>query len=97
MKDVHEKFHKDILVPMTLLRKESYCIIEKLNREGIDTRLVVLEAGYQTVHTVSWPAARRRSAGAWRTSSWRVKAAPRCPESISRRMEEPWRNCAMKC
>ena len=38
---------------MTLLRKESYCIIEKLNREGIDTRLVVLEAGYQTVHTVS--------------------------------------------
>ena len=72
LKDVHEKFHKDILVPMTLLRKESYCIIEKLYREGIDTRLVVLEAGYQTVHTVSWPAARRRSAGAWRTSSWRV-------------------------
>ena len=50
LKDVHEKFHKDILVPMTLLRKESYGIIEKLNRDGIDTRLVVLEASYQTVH-----------------------------------------------
>ena len=50
LKDVHEKFHKDILVPMTLLRRESYCIIEKLNQDGIDTRLVVLEASYQTVH-----------------------------------------------
>ena len=50
LKDVHEKFHKNILVPMTLLRKESYGIIEKLNRDGIDTRLVVLEASYQTVH-----------------------------------------------
>lgn len=50
LKDVHEKFQKDILVPMTLLRKESYRIIEKLNRDGIDTRLVVLEASWQTVH-----------------------------------------------
>ena len=49
LKDVHEKFHKDILVPMTLLRKDSYDIIDKLNRDGIDTRLIVLEAGYQTV------------------------------------------------
>ena len=50
LKDVHEKFHKDILVPMTLLRTESYSIIEKLLQDGIDTRLVVLEASYQTVH-----------------------------------------------
>lgn len=50
LKDIHEKFHKNILVPMTLLRMESYGIIEKLNRDGIDTRLVVLEASYQTVH-----------------------------------------------
>ena len=50
LKDIHEKFRKNILVPMTLLRKESYGIIEKLNRDGIDTRLVVLEASYQTVH-----------------------------------------------
>ena len=49
LKDVHEKFHKDILVPMTLLLKDSYGIIDKLNRDGIDTRLIVLEAGYQTV------------------------------------------------
>ena len=49
LKDVHEKFRKDILVPMTLLRKDSYGIIDKLNRDGIDARLIVLEAGYQTV------------------------------------------------
>ena len=50
LKDVHEKFHKDILVPMTLLRSESYSIIERLLRDGIDTRLIVLDASYQTVH-----------------------------------------------
>ncbi len=50
LKDVHEKFHKDILVPMTLVRKESYGIIEKLNRDGIHTQLMVLEASYQTIH-----------------------------------------------
>ena len=50
LKDIHEKFHKDILVPMTLLRTESYSILEKLRRDGIDTRLVVLDADYQTVH-----------------------------------------------
>ena len=50
LKDVHEKFCKDILVPMTLLRKDSYGIIDKLNRDGIDTRLIVLEADYRTVH-----------------------------------------------
>ena len=50
LKDVHEKFHKDILVPMTLMRKESYRIIDRLLEDGIDTRLIVLEASYQTVH-----------------------------------------------
>lgn len=50
LRDIHETFHKDILVPMTLVRKESYRIIERLNRNGIDSRLVVLEASYQTVH-----------------------------------------------
>ena len=50
LKDIHEKFQKDILVPMTLLRKESYKIIERLNRDGIDTRLIILQASYQTVH-----------------------------------------------
>lgn len=49
LKDVHEKFHKDILVPMTLLREESYGIIQKLNREGIKTYLIILEASYQTI------------------------------------------------
>lgn len=50
LKDIHEKFQKDILVPMTLVRKESCGIIEKLRRDGISTQLVVLEASYQTVH-----------------------------------------------
>ena len=50
LKDVHETFHKDILIPMTLLREHSYSIIERLNRDRIDTRLIVLEASYQTVH-----------------------------------------------
>lgn len=50
LKDIHEKFQKDILVPMTLLREKSYGIIEKLNRDGIKTYLVVLEASYQTVY-----------------------------------------------
>lgn len=49
LKDIHEKFHKDILVPMTLLREESYGIIQKLNREGIKTYLIILEASYQTI------------------------------------------------
>lgn len=49
LKDVHEKFRKDILVPMTLLRKESYQIIQRLNEENIRTELVVLEADYKTI------------------------------------------------
>ena len=36
LKDIHEKFHMDILVPMTLLRMESYSIIGKLKQDGID-------------------------------------------------------------
>ena len=50
LKDIHSKFQKDILVPMTLLREESYGIIEKLNRDGIKTHLIILEASYLTVH-----------------------------------------------
>ena len=50
LKDIHEKFQKEILVPMTLLREKSYSIIEKLNRDGIKTHLVILEASYQTIH-----------------------------------------------
>ena len=50
LKDIHEKFHKNILVPMTLLRKESYDLIKRFLQDGIKTRLIVLEASYQTVH-----------------------------------------------
>ena len=50
IKDIHGNFHKDVIVPMTLLRQNSYRIIENLRKDGVDTHLVVLEADHQTVH-----------------------------------------------
>ena len=50
MKDIHETFRADLIVPMTLIRKESFRIIEKLRHEGIDTKLIILDASDQTVH-----------------------------------------------
>lgn len=50
MTDLHRRSHREILVPMTLLRRESYRMIEALRKTGIDTKLVILEASYQTVH-----------------------------------------------
>ena len=50
LKDIHKTTGKNIIVPMTLIRKESYKIIKKLRRAGIVTKLIVLEASYQTVH-----------------------------------------------
>lgn len=50
LKDIHKMYGKDILVPMTLVRKKSQEIIENLNSGGIDTRLVILEASHETVH-----------------------------------------------
>ena len=49
LKDIHENFRRDILVPMTLVRKGSYRMIRSLRRAGIDTKLVILEASAQTV------------------------------------------------
>lgn len=48
--DIHEKFRRDILVPMTLLRAASYDILEKLNADGIPTKLLILEASHRTIH-----------------------------------------------
>ena len=48
--DIHETFHNDILVPMTLLRQDSNGIIEKLNADGIPTKLIILEGSRKTVH-----------------------------------------------
>lgn len=50
LKDIHTRFHKDILVPMTLLREESYNIIQRLRDGGIQTELIILEAAAQTIH-----------------------------------------------
>ena len=49
LKDVHETFHRDLIVPMTLMRKESFRIIEDLRRAGIDTKLIILDASHETV------------------------------------------------
>ena len=49
LKDVHQRFHVDLIVPMTLVREASFRIIERLRRAGIDTRFIVLEASHQTV------------------------------------------------
>ncbi|MCI9336553.1 MAG: AAA family ATPase [Lachnospiraceae bacterium] len=50
LKDIHNNFQRNILVPMTLVRSASYQIIEALARDGIETFLIVLEASHQTVH-----------------------------------------------
>jgi len=48
--DIHNKFHKNILVPMTLLRESSYQhILKPLADSGIEIKLFVLEASYQTI------------------------------------------------
>lgn len=49
--DIHNSFHKNILVPMTLVRRESYtAIIERLVKSGIETHLIILEASHQIIH-----------------------------------------------
>lgn len=50
LKDIHINFNKDIIVPMTLLREDSYKIIQKLNDDGIKTELIVLQADYETIY-----------------------------------------------
>ena len=51
LKDIHSRFHRNILVPMTLIRPGSYeRIIKRLSDDGIDTRLIILEATCQCIH-----------------------------------------------
>lgn len=51
LKDIHSKFERNILVPMTLVRQNSYSnIIKRLMADGIDTKLIVLEGTYQCIH-----------------------------------------------
>lgn len=50
LKDIHEKFGKNILVPLTLLRESSYGIIERLRCDKIRTELVILQADRATIH-----------------------------------------------
>lgn len=47
--DLHARSGRDILVPMTLMRPASYGLIERLRQNGVDTRLVILEAAPGTI------------------------------------------------
>ena len=52
IEDIHGRFSGNILVPMTLLRKDSYAkIIDRLADDGVDTRFVVLEASYSGIRS----------------------------------------------
>jgi len=51
LKDIHNKFGKNILVPMTLVRPYSYRnIIQKLLDDGIVVKFIVLEANFKSIH-----------------------------------------------
>lgn len=51
LKDIHSNFNKHILVPMTLVRQNSYDkIIGRLIKDGIDTRFIILEATHENIH-----------------------------------------------
>lgn len=51
LKDIHDTFHRNILVPMTLVRQNSYTkIIKRLLDDGIDTKLIILEGTYKCIH-----------------------------------------------
>lgn len=51
LEDIHNTFRRDILVPMTLVRRKSYdSIIQPLIRNGIETYLIILEASYGSIH-----------------------------------------------
>ncbi len=50
-RDIHDTFPKDIIVPMTLVRRASYeKIIQSLAGDGIETFLIILEASRQSIH-----------------------------------------------
>lgn len=50
LKDIHERFGKDILVPMALIRMRSYDIIQRLRDDKIRTELLILDADRETIH-----------------------------------------------
>ena len=50
IKDISDKFNKDIIVPMTLVRKSSYNIIRRLRQRGIVVKFFILEASYKNIH-----------------------------------------------
>ncbi len=51
LKDLHLRYGRDILVPMTLMRPSSRTnLIDRLTAQDILTRLIVLTASRQTVH-----------------------------------------------
>ncbi len=51
LRDLHIRYDRDILVPMTLMRRSSRVnLIDRLRAEGIPSQLIVLTASYQAIH-----------------------------------------------
>lgn len=51
IQDVHDRFRKNILVDMTLVRENSRIqILDRLKADGLDVRFFVLTASRQTIH-----------------------------------------------
>ena len=51
LKDIQSKYNGDIIVPITLIKEESYEeIINKLKNDSIPLTHILLEADYETIH-----------------------------------------------
>ena len=51
LKEIGERYDGDIIIPMTLVLKESYEeIIKKLEESGVQVRYIVLDADRKTIH-----------------------------------------------
>lgn len=49
--DISNKYDEDIVVPMTLVREESYLeIVKKLEDSGVSVKYIFLDGNYQTIH-----------------------------------------------
>ena len=73
LKDVCSRYDGDIVVPMTLLKKESYeAIIKRLLDDGIDVRYIYLDADEETLRH------RLIDLGREAPDSWCVRRIPEC-------------------
>lgn len=73
LSDIYNKYDGDIIVPMTLLREESYLqIIKRLQDDGVDIFYIFLDGDKQTLHH------RMVELGREEPDGWCVKHIPIC-------------------